>query len=127
MFDRYTQDQKRDRTNHESYYSGRFPKKRVEGRGKSFAFIASAFPGLFRYRDLLNIDVRDLMFWQREAKVKNISDYIKQIQAVRIGMANQEGYSRIIGELEMQLQSLKVGREEVVKKNWDDLKLMKKL
>jgi len=67
------------------------------------------------------------MFWQREAKVKNISDYIKQIQSVRIGMADQEGYSRVMGELEMQLQSLKVGHEEVVKKNWDDLKLMKKL
>jgi len=36
------------------------------------AEIATAFPGLFSYRDLLNLDLRDLRLWRFKAREANL-------------------------------------------------------
>jgi len=88
------------------------------------AVIATAFPGLFNYKFLLNLDYRDFLFWFREALKKNILDHIGQIQAVRIAMSTNEGYSRTISELRMHLRTLDIGKEKAVKESWESLKQM---
>lgn len=67
------------------------------------------------------------MFWKKEAQIKNISDHIKQIQAVRVGGAEPNDYARCMQELQAQLETFKIGREDATRQNWEDLKALKKI
>jgi hypothetical protein len=100
---------------------GGYRKKRVKGRGEVISLVASAF-SCFSYRQLLNLDVRDLMFWGKEAEKRNIKGQLDMIYAVRIGMADENGFSTNVYMLENKLKELEIGKEEMVKRNWEELK-----
>lgn len=78
---------------------------------------------MFRYAELLNLDVRDIAFWLRAARRKILFDQIRHIQAVRAGMASDEYYRDRIGELRAQINE--VDHREVIDQNWEDLKALK--
>ncbi|NCC60056.1 MAG: hypothetical protein EOM12_03770 [Verrucomicrobiae bacterium] len=84
--------------------------------------IASAFPGQFGYTELLNLDLRDLMFWFRQAQKKMVQDQLKRIQAARLAMAENSSYERVCNDLEIQIHELEHGKEKVVQDNWDFLR-----
>lgn len=52
------------------------------------------------------MDVRDLAFWSREAQKKLVGEQMKLIQAVRIGMAQDGDYERIIAEMDGQMNDI---------------------
>lgn len=85
--------------------------------------IASAFPG-FNYSELLNFDVRDQVFWFRQAQKKLIQDQIKAIQACRFAQANDSAYQEIMTGLQNQINALEFGEEKVVKESWSELRAM---
>jgi len=48
--------------------------------------IASAFPGLFSYRELVEMDVRDKAFWIREASAQIAQNELRMMVATSHGM-----------------------------------------
>jgi hypothetical protein len=58
------------------------------------------------------------------ARRKILFDQIRHIQAVRAGLAPENSYVEIIGELRAQINYM--DKEESVRQNWDDLKVMKR-
>jgi len=79
---------------------------------------------MLSYRELLNLDVRDIAFWLRAARKKIILDQIRHIQAVRAGMAESEYYMSKINELKAQMND--ADGQETIRQNWDDLKETKR-
>ena len=71
---------------------------------------------------MLNLDVRDLEFWHKEAQKKEIAEHIKAIQAVRVGMGDQSYYTQVLEDLKMQIRFIDHGKENVIKSNWNELK-----
>lgn len=71
---------------------------------------------------MLNLDVRDLEFWHKEAQKKEIRGHVRAIQAVRVGMMEHYSYAKIIEELKMQIRVIDQGKEKIVKNSWTDLK-----
>lgn len=55
-----------------------------------------------------------------------MQDQLKRICAARLAMAENNVYTRAISELEMQIKELEVGRDRVIKENWEDLKNLRK-
>lgn len=88
--------------------------------------IAAAFPGQFTYIELLNLDVRDLVIWWRKAQKYLIELQLKNIQAARMAMVDNSAYCEVISALEMEIDILHRGRDEIIKDNWNDLKLIGK-
>jgi len=78
---------------------------------------------MFRYRELLNLDARDLAFWTRAARRKILLDQIRGIQAVRAGMAPDDVYTSRIQELQAQIYEID-HKKETIQQNWEDLKLI---
>lgn len=96
----------------------------MKGRGDIIVVIVSAFPGQFGYKELINLDIRDTMFWYKEAQKKLVQDQIKRISACRMAMVKDNDYQNIISELERQLRELEMGKNKLIKSNWDSLKLI---
>jgi hypothetical protein len=76
---------------------------------------------MFSSTEILNMDVRDLAFWLRAAKRKILLDQIRHIQAVRAGMAEQDGYMRSVNELQDQVRFIDE-ETDIVQRNWQDLR-----
>lgn len=74
----------------------------------------------------MNLDIRDLAFWFREAQKKLIREQLKAIQAARLAVAGNNDYKMVTTELEKQLRELDLGKKKVIKENWEELKLMRK-
>lgn len=68
--------------------------------------IASVFPGLFSYRDLLDLDLRELRFWERKAQVWMHIWRMEAWTAARMGMAEQSAFSDAIDILAWKLEDL---------------------
>jgi hypothetical protein len=62
--------------------------------------------------------------WHVEAQKIEIENFVKQIQAVRIGFMGGEEYSNIIHELQLRARVLEVGSEKVIRQNWEDVRSM---
>jgi len=75
---------------------------------------------------VLNLDVRDLSFWAREAQKKHLRDRIIMAQSMRVAMAKDSGYQSYLSDLSHSLAMLERGEEAVVKESWQSLKDMKK-
>lgn len=70
------------------------------------------------------MDIRDLVFWHREAQKKLIQDRMSAIQACRLAMAKDTSYSEIMNGLQIQLAELEYGKDKVIKESWKALKIM---
>lgn len=68
------------------------------------------------------MDIRDLVFWGKEAQRKVILGQMRAIQAARVAMDPGNGYRAAIKDLEGQLYSLDAGRSNVVRHAWETLK-----
>jgi hypothetical protein len=88
--------------------------------------IASAFPGQFSYVELLNLDVRDLTYWFKAAQKKILTNRIWAIHVARLAMAADKTFTNVVGDLEGQLREIDVGKNSLIKENWDDLKRMRR-
>jgi hypothetical protein len=70
------------------------------------------------------MDVRDLVFWHKEAQKKLIRDRMSTIQACRLAFAKDNAYSEMMNSLQRQLNELEFGKERVVNESWKALKIM---
>lgn len=86
--------------------------------------MAAEFPGLFSYRELRRLDVRDLRLWMRQAKIKQLNRRIQAIQSARVAQAEDKHYSGFMNQLTGTLHMIENGYQETVKENWDSLKTM---
>jgi len=77
---------------------------------------------MFKYRELLNLDVRDLAFWSREAQKKLLLDQIKAIQAARFAMAKDAAYQEIMTDLQRKIIEVDLGPINATRENWNSLK-----
>jgi hypothetical protein len=68
------------------------------------------------------MDVRDLMFWYREARKKAIRDQMSAIYACRLSMAKDNAYQEAMLELQKQINVLEFGENKVVAESWNELK-----
>jgi hypothetical protein len=68
------------------------------------------------------MDIRDMMFWCREAEIKRIKEQLNMIYAVRLGFAEEVAYSSNIALLENQLNILEGKQQNIIRENWKDLK-----
>ena len=75
---------------------------------------------------MLNLDVRDLSFWVREAHIKHLRNRMDMAQAARVAMAKNSGYERYMSELSHKLHILEHGMKDVVKESWQALKEMRR-
>jgi len=76
---------------------------------------------------LLNLDIRDLIYWTREAKKKRIINQIDQLNSVRISTnASNEDYMRLINNLESRLYQAEGVLNKLVQQNWENLKIKKR-
>jgi len=71
---------------------------------------------------LLNLDNRDFVFWYKEATKKNLSDFLRDLQTARAGMAKDNQFRRIITEVKYRIMTIEIGRERIIKENWDSLR-----
>lgn len=69
--------------------------KKLIARGTAIAAVASAFPGLFRYDDLLDMDAREFLFWERAAAAESARTQLRAVAAVSIGMGGNGGRREI--------------------------------
>jgi len=75
---------------------------------------------------LLNLDIRDLTFWFKEAQKELVKRQLKAIQASRLAMANNDEFQRANSELERQLMELNIGKKDIIQENWKDLRILGK-
>lgn len=60
--------------------------------------IAAAFPGLFTYDQIFNLDYRDFLFWLKESEKKNVQDRIAMFTAARsANISNSDFEETILG------------------------------
>lgn len=77
-----------------------FKKKRTGTRDKSIAVIARAFPGLFHYEDLLNLDAGNFALWLDQASSEVLNSYSRNLKLMRIAIhANTNDYQGIITKI----------------------------
>jgi len=60
---------------------------------------------------LFNLDVRDLRFWKKRARIVELKRRVDLCQAVRIGMATGQGYMDEMTKLHYQILNLETGGE----------------
>jgi hypothetical protein len=70
------------------------------------------------------MDIRDLEIWYREAQRFLVETQIKRIHAARLAWADNAGYNVVMGGLNSQLA--KLSGENTVKRNWEELKAMRR-
>jgi hypothetical protein len=75
---------------------------------------------------VLNLDVRDLSFWAREAQKKHLRDRMAMAQASRVAMAKDANYERYMNDLKHELYILERGKENIFKESWQALKEMRR-
>lgn len=75
--------------------------------------IAGIFPGLFHYRELLNLDYRDFKFWLREAKKKRLQDRLDRIYETGIGMTGGDAFNQETTQIEWSLKLLEQEEEMI--------------
>jgi len=68
------------------------------------AEIATAFPGLFGYFDLLNLDLRDFAWWERKARVEIARKRLDGMGLMRLAMHGDESYDRQARNLADQIE-----------------------
>lgn len=72
---------------------------------------------------MLNLDIRDLSFWAREAQKKHLRDRMAMTQAARVAfVGSNSDYSRYMTDLKHDLYILERGHDNVFKENWQALK-----
>lgn len=81
--------------------------------------IAGAFPGLFSYSALLNLDVRDWDFWAREAQKKTLLEKIEKIRMSRMAWVEGKDVQREIGIYQSELARLEGGTGKSPRANVD--------
>ncbi len=72
------------------------------------------------------MDIRDLMFWHREARKKKIRDQMSAIYACRLAMAKDSAYQEVMSDLQKQINVLEFGENKIVKESWSELKKMRR-
>jgi hypothetical protein len=75
---------------------------------------------------VLNLDVRDLYFWAREAQKKHLRDRMAMAQSSRVAMNKDANYERYMNDLKHELDILERGKENVFKESWQVLKEMRR-
>jgi len=70
------------------------------------------------------MDIRDLEIWYKEAQRFLVETQIKRIHAARLAFADSAGYNAVMGGLNFQLA--KLSGENTVKRNWEELKAMRR-
>lgn len=84
--------------------------------------IATAFPGLFSYGDLLDLDVRDFAWWTRKGRVANARKRLAALCELRVAFHGDDAYERQVRDLVDQIELWerpKMTDEEVLA-NWKE-------
>jgi len=79
---------------------------------------------MFDYLTLINLDIRDLKFWYKEAQILKIRRQIRDTQCVRAAQLKSEDYKMTVNQLNEQIGNIIDGKEQTVGRNLDDLKLI---
>jgi hypothetical protein len=88
--------------------------------------IAGAFPGLFTFPDLLNLDIRDLGFWAREAQRKVLYEKMHDLRMSRMAWAESGPVESEMSMYQGALAQLEGTAELRVTDAWDELKRRKR-
>lgn len=64
------------------------------------------------------------MFWYKQAQKKLIQDQIKNVTAARLAFAKDTDYRKVVSGLEMQLAQVDGNKDDMVRQNWKDLKMI---
>ncbi|MFA5456876.1 MAG: hypothetical protein WC261_04500 [Synergistaceae bacterium] len=75
---------------------------------------------------MLNLDIRDLEFWMREAKKKLLKEHLLRTRAARVAMAKDKDYRNYMSEIQQQIRETDIDAEELIKENWETLKYIRK-
>ena len=84
--------------------------------------IAGAFPGLFTFVDLLNLDVRDFEFWSREAQRKVLNEKIEALRLSRMAWAETEFVRDELAMYQAALAELDGTKPQRIEAAWEELK-----
>ncbi|HOY09616.1 MAG TPA: hypothetical protein PLB05_06020 [Candidatus Omnitrophota bacterium] len=95
----------------------------MPGRLDAIVAIVSAFPGQFTYREILNLDIRDLYFWAKHAKKKSLYDQMKMLVTMRAAVdPGTDNIKAMENEIKSKIRELDVGRDTIIRENWAALK-----
>ena len=82
------------------------------------------FPGQFPGKELYNLDIRDELFFVKEARKKQIRREAILLNSVRLAsLGDRASFATKIYDLERELIELEGISDEVTQKNWEDLKI----
>jgi hypothetical protein len=80
----------------------------------------TAFPGLFSYEALLNLDVRDFTWWTRKGRVENAKKRLVALGTARLAFHGEDSYERQVRDLadQIELWERPAMTDEEVIANW---------
>lgn len=63
-------------------------------------------------------------FWHRESKRISLERRIENIIDRRIAMADRKTFTEQLSSLKEELEAMTIGKQELIRKNWEELKIM---
>jgi hypothetical protein len=85
------------------------------------AEIATAFPGLFSYGEVLSLDVRDFTWWRRKAEIHNARKKADEMNMMRVSYwGDKDEFHSEIRDLQDRIDLLEAREwtNEEVRSNW---------
>lgn len=79
-------------------------------RGARLALIADAFPGLLDWPSLWGLDAREEVLLQGMAKVTRLRREVDQAQAIRVGMATEKDYLKVMSATNKEIIRTSTGQ-----------------
>lgn len=79
---------------------------------------------MFSYERLLNLDMRDFSYWLKKAQKEKISEQIDRLLMTRMAMhATGTEFGRALNALRFELNKLEGIAMDIVRENWEALRL----